>query len=82
MYRVYCIFSSFEFKLIFTICKCFEFQNAVFGEGVYLSSELSVCLHYSPFGAGWENSRIGHQISCVALCEIIDDPSVKCKVHG
>jgi len=54
----------------------------MFGEGTYLSSELSVCLHYSPNGTGWDHSVVGKQLSCVAVCEIIDDPSVKCKTHG
>ncbi|OWF54131.1 mono [ADP-ribose] polymerase PARP16-like [Mizuhopecten yessoensis] len=53
---------------------------SVFGEGTYLSSELSVCLLYSPMGLGWEKSCIGHKLSCVAVCEIIDDASVKCQV--
>jgi len=25
---------------------------------------------------------IGSKMSCIAVCEIIDDDSVKCKVHG
>jgi poly[ADP-ribose] polymerase 16 len=59
-----------------------QLQNAVFGEGTYLSSELSVSLHYSPTGTGWDKSIIGPQLSCVAVCEVIDDSSVKCKVHS
>ena len=57
-------------------------QTSVFGEGTYLSSELSVCFHYSPMGISWNKSVIGSMMSCVALCEMIDDESVKCKVHG
>ncbi|XP_076105263.1 protein mono-ADP-ribosyltransferase PARP16-like [Mytilus galloprovincialis] len=52
---------------------------SVFGEGTYLSSELSVSLHYSPMGLGWEHSTLGKKISCVALCEMIDDSAVKCQ---
>ncbi|XP_048732286.1 protein mono-ADP-ribosyltransferase PARP16-like [Ostrea edulis] len=52
----------------------------VFGEGTYLSSELSVSLHYSPMGRSWERSSLGDKLSCVAVCEMIDDPSVKCQV--
>ena len=33
-------------------------------------------------GIGWNKSIIGNKISCIAVCEIIDDESVKCKVHG
>lgn len=36
-------------------------------------------LHYSPMGLGWEHSTLGKKISCVALCEMIDDSAVKCQ---
>ncbi|KAL3866472.1 hypothetical protein ACJMK2_043767 [Sinanodonta woodiana] len=52
---------------------------SVFGEGTYLSSELSVSLLYSPMGLGWDLSLIGDKLSCVAVCEMIDDPAVKCQ---
>ncbi|KAH9500858.1 Protein mono-ADP-ribosyltransferase parp16 [Bulinus truncatus] len=52
----------------------------LFGEGTYLSSELSVSLIYSPNGEGWRNSCVGAQLSCVAVCEMIDDASVKCQI--
>lgn len=55
---------------------------SVFGEGTYLSSELSVSLLYSPTGLGWDKSCLGHKLSCVAVCEIIDDDSVKCQVKN
>ncbi|XP_033750663.1 protein mono-ADP-ribosyltransferase PARP16-like [Pecten maximus] len=55
-------------------------KTSVFGEGTYLSSELSVSLLYSPTGLGWEKSCLGHKLSCVAVCEIIDDNSVKCQL--
>ncbi|GAB1603768.1 protein mono-ADP-ribosyltransferase PARP16-like [Argonauta hians] len=57
-------------------------KNGIFGEGTYLSSELSVSLHYSPAGQGWSKSWLGSRLSCVAVCEIIDDPSVKCQPKG
>uniref|UniRef100_A0A7R8VEM6 Poly [ADP-ribose] polymerase n=1 Tax=Timema douglasi TaxID=61478 RepID=A0A7R8VEM6_TIMDO len=53
--------------------------NSLFGHGVYLSSELSVSLPYSPSGYGWGRSLLGSQMSCIALCEMIDHPDVKCK---
>ncbi|CAL1527714.1 unnamed protein product [Lymnaea stagnalis] len=53
---------------------------SVFGEGTYLSSELSVSLIYSPTGEGWRNSCLGVKLSCVAVCQMIDDPSVKCQI--
>lgn len=57
-------------------------QVGVFGEGTYLSGELSVSLHYSPMGRSWERSSLGDKLSCVAVCEMIDDPSVKCQVKN
>ncbi|WAR01015.1 PAR16-like protein, partial [Mya arenaria] len=54
-------------------------KMSVFGEGTYLSSELSVSLIYSPQGGGWDHSELGNSLSCVAVCEMIDAPSVKCQ---
>lgn len=54
-------------------------KTSVFGEGTYLSSELSVSMIYSPDGAGWDHSELGNRVSCVAVCEMIDDPAVKCQ---
>lgn len=44
------------------------------GSGVYLSSELSLCLPYSHGGFGWGASCIGGHLSCIAMCEVIDAP--------
>ncbi|CAG5114582.1 unnamed protein product [Candidula unifasciata] len=55
---------------------------SVFGEGTYLSSELSVSLIYSPTGESWKNSGLGGKLSCVCVCQMIDDPSVKCQVKN
>ncbi|GFO14688.1 poly [ADP-ribose] polymerase [Plakobranchus ocellatus] len=53
---------------------------AAFGEGTYLSSELSVSLLYSQAGETWSKSCLGAKLACVAVCEMIDEPSVKCQV--
>uniref|UniRef100_A0A673HRM2 Mono [ADP-ribose] polymerase PARP16-like n=1 Tax=Sinocyclocheilus rhinocerous TaxID=307959 RepID=A0A673HRM2_9TELE len=50
------------------------FQTSLFGEGTYLTSDLSMAILYSPHGNGWRESVLGPLISCVALCEIIDHP--------
>ncbi|PNF35496.1 Mono [ADP-ribose] polymerase PARP16 [Cryptotermes secundus] len=52
-------------------------KNSLFGHGIYLSSELSVSLPYSPMGYGWRWSTVGREMSCVALCEVVDHPDVK-----
>lgn len=57
-------------------------KTSFFGEGTYLSSDLTVCMMYSHYGQGWKNSVIGDKISCVAVCEILDHPDVKCTVKS
>jgi poly[ADP-ribose] polymerase 16 len=52
---------------------------SLFGSGTYFSIEPSVSLHYSPFATVWSNSLLGKRLSCLLLCEIIDQPDhVKC----
>lgn len=58
----------------------FTFQTSLFGEGTYLTSDLSMAFIYSPHGNGWCDSVLGPVLSCIALCEIIDHPDVKCQV--
>ena len=43
---------------------------------------MSVTLPYSKPGHIWTHSKLGHQLSCIAVCEIIDHPLVKCKVDN
>uniref|UniRef100_A0A1A8EVY4 Poly [ADP-ribose] polymerase n=1 Tax=Nothobranchius korthausae TaxID=1143690 RepID=A0A1A8EVY4_9TELE len=60
--------------------QCHLNKNSVFGEGTYLTSDLSMALLYSPHGSSWRESILGPLLSCVALCEVIDHPDVKCQV--
>lgn len=53
------------------------FQKSLFGKGIYLSSELGVSLPYSPVGYGWGGSVLGSEMSCIALCELINHADVK-----
>ncbi|KAM9854418.1 protein mono-ADP-ribosyltransferase PARP16 isoform 1-T1 [Aulostomus maculatus] len=59
---------------------CHLNKNSVFGEGTYLTSDLSMAVLYSPHSSGWKESLLGPLLSCVALCEVIDHPDVKCQV--
>ncbi|KAM9808328.1 protein mono-ADP-ribosyltransferase PARP16 [Neosynchiropus ocellatus] len=59
---------------------CHLNKNSVFGEGTYLTSDLSMAVLYSPHSSGWQQSLLGPLLSCVALCEVIDHPDVKCQV--
>jgi len=45
-------------------------KSSLFGEGVYLSEELSVSLPYSSQGVAWKGSSLGSILSCVALCQV------------
>ena len=56
---------------------------SLFGSGTYFSLEPSVSLHYSPFATVWPNSLLGKRLSCLLLCEIIDQPDhVKCAIES
>ncbi|XP_050759488.1 protein mono-ADP-ribosyltransferase PARP16 [Gymnogyps californianus] len=59
---------------------CHLNRTSLFGEGTYLTSDLSLALLYSPHALGWQRSALGSILSCVAVCEIIDHPDVKCQV--
>jgi len=50
---------------------------SLFGEGIYLSEDLGVCLAYSSRGVGWPRSVLGNSVSCLALAQVLDHPSVK-----
>ncbi|XP_026464465.1 mono [ADP-ribose] polymerase PARP16-like isoform X2 [Ctenocephalides felis] len=55
-------------------------KNSLFGKGIYLTSELSVSLPYSTTGFAWGASKVGSELACVALCELIDhEEYVKCQ---
>lgn len=49
-------------------------KNSLFGEGIYCATELDISLHFSPAALNWENSKLGGTISCVAICEYVNDP--------
>jgi poly[ADP-ribose] polymerase 16 len=49
-------------------------KTGLFGEGIYLSHELSVSLPFSSAGLGWNKAKCGDFLSCVTLCEYVDDP--------
>ncbi|XP_007436965.1 mono [ADP-ribose] polymerase PARP16 [Python bivittatus] len=60
--------------------QCHLNRTSLFGEGTYLTSDLSLALLYSPHSLGWQRSMMGPILSCVAVCEVIDHPDVKCQV--
>ncbi|XP_055611074.1 protein mono-ADP-ribosyltransferase PARP16-like [Uranotaenia lowii] len=55
-------------------------KTALYGEGIYLSTELHVSQMFAPTGGGWPRSALGSHLSCTAVCEYIDNPAyVKCQ---
>ncbi|XP_052860540.1 protein mono-ADP-ribosyltransferase PARP16-like [Anopheles cruzii] len=48
---------------------------SMFGEGIYLSAELHVSQMFATNGSGWNRSALGTHLSCVALCEYVDNPN-------
>lgn len=68
-------FRAFYFVFIFDREQIlYYFQNALYGEGIYLSSELHVSLMFSPTGHGWNRSQCGTRVSMLAICEFVDHP--------
>lgn len=60
-----------------------NFQSAMYGEGIYLSSELHVSLMFSPYGPGWNHSRCGSVVSTLAICEFVNHPKhLRCDTKG
>lgn len=58
-------------------------KTALFGDGIYLSSEMHVSQAFSPIGAGWDASRCGKEMSCIAICEFVNHPQhLKCQTKG
>ncbi|EDO37628.1 predicted protein, partial [Nematostella vectensis] len=56
-------------------------KNSLFGEGTYLSSDLNVSIMYSTYSQAWSNSGLGEKLSCVAVCEVLNHPDVKCSLE-
>ena len=54
----------------------------MFGEGTYLSSELSVAMTFSQAGPVWPKSSFHGPVTCLALCEVVDHPDVRCSLPG
>jgi hypothetical protein len=52
--------------------------GAVFGSGVYLSSDFDVAFAFSKGAEAWGSSCIGRQLRCVLLCDV--DPAAA--MHG
>mmetsp|Transcript_49046 Transcript_49046/g.153997 ORF Transcript_49046/g.153997 Transcript_49046/m.153997 type:complete len:225 (-) Transcript_49046:1119-1793(-) len=49
----------------------------VFGEGVYLSSDIRLASSFAKRGMAWEKSSIGKFLTVVACCRVVLHPSVK-----
>jgi hypothetical protein len=57
-------------------------ETCLFGDGVYLSEDPIVACNFVKSGPGWKGSMFGHTISCVGVCEVIDDPTTVKRSHN
>eukprot|EP00667_Euglena_gracilis_P009556 EG_transcript_9711 len=49
--------------------------GALFGEGIYLSTLLSVAADFSRSGEGWSKSAVlGNRIRVIGMCEVVKHP--------
>lgn len=49
----------------------------MYGEGTYLSTDLAVCMNFSPSATIWKNSRLPPLCSMVAVCEVVNSPEIR-----
>jgi poly[ADP-ribose] polymerase 16 len=47
--------------------------GAVFGVGIYLSTDFNVAYSFSKSQQGWAGSSIGRHLRCVLLCDVPKD---------
>ncbi|CAB4059039.1 PARP16 [Lepeophtheirus salmonis] len=52
-------------------------EVSLFGQGIYLSTDLNVVQYFSGSSTNWNKSILGAQSNCVLLCECYDHPDVK-----
>jgi hypothetical protein len=48
-------------------------ETCLFGDGVYLSEDPVVACNFVKTGPAWKGSMFGHNISCVGVCEVVND---------
>lgn len=53
-------------------------NGAIFGEGIYLSTDLAVALGFCKPGTGWERSFFGQRARFLLLCEVAKGNQVLC----
>lgn len=54
----------------------------MFGEGIYLSTELDMSLTYSRGCRTWDKSNMGENLTCVLMAEVLDHKDVKMHTEG
>jgi hypothetical protein len=50
-------------------------SGAIFGSGIYLSTDLSLSRMFTKLNSGWKGCPLGTALEIVGVYEIIDDPS-------
>ena len=66
------VFSIFQNGLVGHLNK-----RALFGPGIYLSSDLDVALSFAKQGKSWPRSYICQNMTCVLVCKVINSDQVK-----
>eukprot|EP01137_Pigoraptor_chileana_P034138 Opistho-2@26225 len=57
-------------------------KTSLYGEGTYLSKDLSVSYNFSQAQRGWEGSALGASLACVCACDVIDHPDIVAAEKG
>jgi hypothetical protein len=52
-------------------------DHGLFGDGIYLSSSPVVAYNFLNFSSNWPLSTLGNSMGCLAVCEVVNHPSVK-----
>ena len=52
-------------------------KTSLYGEGTYLSTDLTVSMDYMKTSTGWDKSTFGNSLGCIAVCEFLKHPDVR-----
>ena len=51
--------------------------GAAFGDGVYLSTDISVAASFTAYSDGCKHSRWHGRVGCIAVCDVVNHPSIE-----
>jgi poly[ADP-ribose] polymerase 16 len=50
--------------------------GAVFGQGIYLSTDFSTAFQFTKGRQAWQHSTLGRHLRCVLVCEVAEEATV------